>query len=57
MYAVNVARYHLFPETKEMGMHGVPNLCILTSEQVKELCYVILSYIHIYIYIYMVDVG
>ncbi|XP_071941824.1 cysteine sulfinic acid decarboxylase-like [Antedon mediterranea] len=33
MYALNVARYKRFPESKEKGLYGIPKLAIFTSEQ------------------------
>lgn len=33
MYALNLARYHKFPQIKTEGMHALPKLCLFTSEQ------------------------
>ncbi|XP_064614729.1 cysteine sulfinic acid decarboxylase-like [Liolophura sinensis] len=33
MYAISLARFKKFPEVKTKGMHGIPPVCILTSEQ------------------------
>lgn len=33
MYAINLARYRKFPQAKESGLFGLPNLCIMTSEK------------------------
>ncbi|XP_025084057.1 cysteine sulfinic acid decarboxylase-like isoform X1 [Pomacea canaliculata] len=33
MYAINLARFHCFPEVKRKGMNGLPRMCILTSEK------------------------
>lgn len=34
MYAMNLARYRLFPEVKSQGLRGLPQLTIFTSSQV-----------------------
>ncbi|XP_033121802.1 cysteine sulfinic acid decarboxylase-like [Anneissia japonica] len=33
MYALNLARYKKFPQSKEKGMYGCPRLAVFTSEQ------------------------
>ncbi|KAK3083974.1 hypothetical protein FSP39_006153 [Pinctada imbricata] len=33
MYALNVARYHRFPDVKKTGIHGIPNIVAFTSEK------------------------
>ncbi|KAL5007987.1 hypothetical protein ScPMuIL_013568 [Solemya velum] len=33
MYAINVARFQRYPEVKQVGMAGVPKLCLLTSDK------------------------
>lgn len=36
MYAMNLARYRLFPEVKSQGMWALPRLAIFTSSQVRN---------------------
>ncbi|CAH1774812.1 unnamed protein product [Owenia fusiformis] len=33
MYGISLARFQRFPNVKEEGMHGLPKLCIFTSQQ------------------------
>nr|KAG5695465.1 hypothetical protein BaRGS_011307 [Batillaria attramentaria] len=33
MYALNLARYSRFPDVKQTGTAGLPNMCVLTSEK------------------------
>ncbi|XP_069116552.1 cysteine sulfinic acid decarboxylase-like isoform X1 [Argopecten irradians] len=33
MYALNLARFQRWPEVKRQGMHGLPRLCVLTSDK------------------------
>ena len=34
MYALNLARYHKFPQVKTKGMRALPEVCVFCSEQV-----------------------
>lgn len=36
MYAMNLARYRLFPEVKSQGLRGLPRLTIFTSSEVTK---------------------
>lgn len=36
MYAMNLARFQLFPEVKSRGLCGLPRLAILTSSHVRN---------------------
>lgn len=38
MYAMNLARYRLFPEVKSQGLWSLPRLAIFTSSQVRNVC-------------------
>lgn len=38
MYAMNLARYQLFPEVKSQGLWGLPRLTIFTSIEVRNGC-------------------
>lgn len=38
MYAMNLARYQLFPEVKSQGLWGLPRLNIFTSPEVSNGC-------------------
>ncbi|KAK2145964.1 hypothetical protein LSH36_644g01104 [Paralvinella palmiformis] len=33
LYGINLARYRMFPEIKEEGMHALPKMCLFTSKQ------------------------
>ena len=37
MYAMNLARFQLFPEVKSQGLCGLPRLAVFTSSRVKSL--------------------
>lgn len=39
MYAMNLARYRLFPEVKSQGLCGLPRLTVFTSSQVRNVRY------------------
>lgn len=39
MYAMNLARYRLFPDVKSQGLYGLPRLTVFTSSQVRNVCY------------------
>lgn len=41
MYAMNLARYRLFPEVKSQGLWGLPRLAIFTSPEVRTTACVI----------------
>lgn len=38
MFAMNLARYRLFPEVKSQGLWAVPRLTIFTSAEVRKSC-------------------
>lgn len=38
MFAMNLARYQLFPEVKAKGMRTLPQLVVFTSPEVREHC-------------------
>lgn len=38
MYAMNLARYRLFPEVKRQGLWSLPRLAIFTSPEVRNSC-------------------
>lgn len=38
MYAMNLARYRLFPEVRSKGLWSLPRLTILTSPEVSSFC-------------------
>ena len=36
MYAMNVARFHRFPESRQKGSWALPRLALFTSREVRE---------------------
>lgn len=38
MYAMNLARYQLFPEVKNKGLWALPRLAVFTSSEVRIVC-------------------
>ena len=49
LYAVLVARHHLFPQAKSKGLHELPKLIVFTSEHVKYISFSFKKFIKFFI--------